>query len=364
VKRRILVTGSGGIGGVNFIRALREGEKLENDELFIVGTDFNSYHLQFPEVDIRYKTPRHNDPNFIKVLLDIVKKHKIEFLHPHPSVEARVVSHKVKIFQRRGVKTYIPPPKDIAPDKLTIHTILDKKGVTVPKTIHLEALEDIDRAFNELGSPLWIRAVTGAGGRLSLLVKTPKEARYWVLLNYLQGRAKIRDFIIQEYLPGRDIAFDSLWFKGKLITSYARQRLEYPFKHISLSGITGTPTVAKIINESKINRLGTNAVRALNEEPHGFYSVDIKEDNSGKPYVTEVDGKWHTTAPLWGYAFTKITSDNKYNLAYLYLKLGYGEEIKDYPPEYDLYPEGYYLVRQLDCGVLLVNEKGMKWRIL
>ena len=41
IMKKILVTGSGGIGGVNFVRAL----KLFSDEFFIVGTDFNKYYI-------------------------------------------------------------------------------------------------------------------------------------------------------------------------------------------------------------------------------------------------------------------------------------------------------------------------------
>ena len=41
--KNILVTGSGGIGGVNFIRALR----ATKENFFIVGTDFNQYYLEF-----------------------------------------------------------------------------------------------------------------------------------------------------------------------------------------------------------------------------------------------------------------------------------------------------------------------------
>ena len=59
--KNILVTGSGGIGGVNFIRALR----ATKENFFIVGTDFNQYYLEFPDVDVRVNTPRHSDPKFI-----------------------------------------------------------------------------------------------------------------------------------------------------------------------------------------------------------------------------------------------------------------------------------------------------------
>ena len=355
--KKLLITGVGGIGGVNFVRALRLGSKMLGEKLFIVGTDYNPYHILFPQVDVRCKTPKHSDPEFIKTLIKLADKHRLEFLHPHPSVEAKVVSKNQNIFEEIGLKTYLPRPENILPDKFEIYRKMKTHSVPVPETFSIKSLNDIEESFKVLGKPLWIRVRVGAGGKLSLKINSPEEAKLWIKLNIMQGRAKPQDFIIQEYLHGRDIAFDSLWFKGKLITSYSRVRLEYPFKHISLSGITGTPSVAKTIHEDKINKVGVAAVLALDPKPHGFYSVDIKEDDNGNPYVTEVDGKWHTTASLWGYAISKVLGDVKYNLAYLYLRLGYNEEIPDVP-QTNLFPENYYLVRQLDSGVILITDKG------
>lgn len=361
-SRRLLVTGSGGIGGVNFIRAIRLAEKQLGEKIFIVGTDYNPFHILFAELDVRYRTPKHSDPAFISTLVELCKRYEVEFLHPHPSVEAKVIAENLKTFMNIGVKTYLPSPQAIAPDKLYVHEVLSKHGVPTPRTVHVRSLDDVDRAFEKLGSPLWVRARCGAGGRLSLKVNTPEEAKMWIKLNVLQGRASIDDFILQEYLSGRDLAFDSLWYEGKLVTSYARERLEYPFKHISLSGITGTPSVARIIFDERVNKVGIAAVKALDPKPHGFYSVDMKENDSGEPVVTEVDGKWHTTAPLWGYAFAKIFNNPYLNLAYLYLKLGYSEEIPDLPRT-NLFPEDYYLIRQMDCGIILMH-KDKVWRVV
>ena len=71
--KNILVTGSGGIGGVNFIRALR----VTKEDFFIVGTDFNQYYLEFPDVNVRVNTPRHSDPKFIPEIKQIISKHSI-----------------------------------------------------------------------------------------------------------------------------------------------------------------------------------------------------------------------------------------------------------------------------------------------
>ena len=358
--RKILVTGSGGIGGVNFVRAL----KLFSDKFFIVGTDFNKYYLQFAELDERIISPRHSDPNFIPLLNQLVEKHKIEFLHPQPSSEALVVSQNL---DKISTKTLLPPPNVISTDKLETQKILSKSGILVAKTKVIDSYDVIANAFEELdGGSLWIRAKSGAGGNLSLLCNNSSEVEYWMKLWILRGKANFSDFMQQQYLPGRNIAWDSFWHKGKLVSSFTRERLEYPFKHISPSGITGTPTVSKIIVDESVNRIGENAVKSVDDKPHGNYAVDLKEDNDGNWYVTEIDsGKFHTTTPLWGFISTKFLKQNPlHNFPYLYTMLGL-EEISD--PGFlgnDIYPEGLHVLRHIDCGTWIYRDDGFKEKVL
>lgn len=358
---RTLVTGAGGSGGINFIRALRFAQAQKRINLFLVCTDYNPHFLNFSEADVKAISPRHDDPSFVSTLLKLIEKHRIRLLHPHPSSEARLISENLSLF--KNVKTYLPKATSIMPDKLEVHRLLSEKRVPTPKTVAITTLEDVDKAFSEIGSPLWIRARTGAGGRLGLKVESPEEAKLWIKLNTLQHRAKVNDFLLQEYLPGADLAFDSLWFKGQLVTSYARERVQYVLRHISLSGITGTPAVARTVRNEKLNEVSVKAIKALDPEPHGFFSVDLKEDANGNPSVTEVDGKWHTTAPLWGYAFAKVFNDPELNIAYQYLLLGLNGSAEGKLPTFNLFPPDYYLVRQLDGGVILESDEGT-WRIV
>jgi hypothetical protein len=387
---RVLVTGSGGLAGVNFVRALRASSTRQ---YHIAGTDFNRYHLLYPDVDARYSTPRHSERSFIPRVVEIVERERVEFLHPQPSSEAYVISS-----EREDVpcKVFLPSAKvmRVGQDKLLSQQALRAKGVPVAKTAEIvEGAADIRKAFAKLGSPLWVRARHGAGGRLSLLCSSATEAKLWIDLWVLRaaGRGGGRgeeeeerrgsgptnkkmknkaggkeaktsmgydEFILQEYLPGRNIAWDSLWRDGKLVTSYSRERLEYPFKHISPSGITGTPSVSRIIQDWRINEAGQKAVRAIDDRPHGAYSVDVKESSAGEPCITEVDaGKFHSTMPLWGYIAVKHLHMPGYaNIADLYVRLGLDEDVRDLPPETDLLPDGYYLLRDMDVGAYLWRE--------
>jgi glutathione synthase/RimK-type ligase-like ATP-grasp enzyme len=359
---RVMVTGSGGLAGVNFVRALR----ASSTAYYIVGTDFNMYHLLYPEVDARYLTPRHSDKSFIPRIVELAKKEKVVFLHPQPSSEAYVISSKR---ERVPCKIFLPPASvmRVGQDKLLSERRLKAAGIPVAKTAPIKNKADIPDAFSELGNPLWARARHGAGGRLSLLCGDATEARLWIELWVKRGGVGFDEFILQEYLPGRNIAWDSIWKDGRLVTSYSRERLEYPFKHVSPSGITGTPSVSRIIHDPRLNEVCRRAVKAIDGKPDGAYSVDVKESASGSPCITEVDsGKFHSTMPLWGYIAVKHLGLPEYaNLADLYVRLGMGEEVDEMPPQTDLLPDGYYLLRDMDVGAYLWREDdGSKLKVL
>jgi len=354
--KRILVTGSGGVAGVNFVNAL----KIANEKMFIVGTDYDKYHIEFPDVDVRVRSPRHDNSGFVPLMSSLVKKHQIDFVHPQPSVEAIVIA---KNRQAISGRCYLPDWRVIARDKLETQKILE---VRVAKTETIANAKDIPKAFKSVGTkPVWVRAKSGAGGRLALPCNSSSEIEHWTKLWVIQRKVKWSDYMLQEFLPKRNIAWDSLWFEGELITSFCRERIAYPFKHISVSGITGTPSVSKIIVDKRIDRVGERAVKALDPKPHGSYSVDLKEDNDGEPRVTEVDaGKFHTTTPLWGYAAIKcLGMSESANIPHLYVKLGTGGHV-DRIVKHDLYPEDVYLLRHIDCGAWLWREGGWKKRIL
>jgi len=357
---RILVTGSGGIGGVNFVRALKIFEK----QFFIVGIDFNKFYLQFPEVDVRVNSPKHSDPKFIQLVKNLVKENKIDFVHPQPSSEALVIAKQKNSIE---AKTFLPDPSIISKDKLDVQQALSKQGISIAQTQLITNPEKIDESFELLGGgPLWVRAKSGAGGNLSLLCKNAEEAQHWIKLWVTKGRAKYDDFLIQQYLPKRNLAWDSLWFQGKLIASFTRERLEYPLKHISPSGITGTPSVSKIVIDNDVNKIGEQAIKAIDSKPHGNYAVDLKEDSNGKFCVTEIDsGKFHTTTPLWGFISTKsLKQDPLKNLPYLYTLLGLEEILDPKILGSDIYPNDLHLLRHIDCGVWILHENGTKEKVL
>ncbi|MEM2105336.1 MAG: ATP-grasp domain-containing protein [Candidatus Bathyarchaeia archaeon] len=347
--KKVLVTGAGGPAGVNFVMSLR----LAPEKMRIVGTEANEYYLYLAPVDSRFLIPRASDTNYIDRLNEIIRKEKIEFVHAQPDVEVSVISEK----REKLDAVIFLPSKDAVrkcQDKLESAKIWQKSGVPVARVKELRGESDIDKAFEEFGSPIWIRARHGAGGRGSTPAYNKETALAWI--SYWKSRRMNWDFIAQEYLPGRNFGFHSLWKEGELVVSMARERVEYIYPNLAPSGVTGTPSVQRTIHSNAVNEIGTRAVLAIDPNFSGIACVDLKENSEGVPCVTEINaGRMFTTSFFFSYASKVLRNDYCANIPYLYVKLAYGEKIPEIP-KYNVLPENVYWIRHIDAPAKLVKD--------
>ena len=154
--------------------------------------------------------------------------------------------------------------------------------------------------------------------------------------------------MVSEFLPGREFAFQSLWRNGRLITSAARERLEYVFGHLMPSGQSSSPSVARTIHRDDVNELASAAILAADPRATGVFCVDLKEDESGRPLITEINaGRFFTTS--------NFLAEAGANMPYEYVRLARGEDVDGLAP-YDAVEEGLYWVRMIDMGYKLVRE--------
>ena len=86
--KKVLVTGSGGPAGINFVNSLR----YSKEKMYLIGADVNKYHLEWPDVDERYILPRFTDVNYLSKLNELIEKTGAELVHPQPDGEVRVIS--------------------------------------------------------------------------------------------------------------------------------------------------------------------------------------------------------------------------------------------------------------------------------
>jgi carbamoylphosphate synthase large subunit len=347
--KRILCTGAGGPAGINFTMSLRAAP----EKMTLIGTDSNEYFLNLAIMESKYLVPRAKDPTYIDKLNEIIRIEHIEFLHAQPDIEVEVVSEKR---EKLDAPVFLPTKAAVkaCQDKLESAKIWKKKNVPVARTIEVKKDEDIDKAFEEFGSPIWVRARHGAGGKGSTPADNRETAVSWI--KYWKSRNVDWEFIAQEHLPGRNFAFHSLWKDGEIVTSMARERLEYIYAYLAPSGITGTPAVQRTVHNDQVNKTSTEAVLSIDAKFTGIASVDLKENASGFPCVTEINpGRMFTTSYFFSYASKVLRKDYCANIPYLYTKLAFKETVPEMP-KYNVLPKDVYWIRHMDAPARLVKD--------
>ena len=234
------------------------------------------------------------------------------------------------------------------------NTALQTALVPVPTSLHVEHLGGVPAQVQTLQTrqaKVWVRAIRGAGSRAALPVETAAQAVAWIRYWCETRGLKPTDFMLAEYLPGREFAFQSLWHEGQLVTSMARERCEYLFGNQMPSGQSSTPSLARTVHREDVNRIATQAVRAVDALPHGVYCVDLKENTLGQPCVTEINlGRFFTTSDFFSHAGC--------NMPAYYVQLAFGEPLPELLP-YNVLDPDLYWVRGVDRAPKLL--RGTTW---
>lgn len=345
-NKRILVLGCGGSAGINYIRSIR----ISPEKFYIVGLDINKYYIEMSPVDKRYLVGHSKDKEseYIDKINQIIEKEAIQFVHAQPDPEVKILSDNR---DRIKAKTFLPSKEaiDISHDKWSTYQTLTKASIPVAKTLKITDEASIQKAFDDIGETVWLRATRGAGGKASLPVKTVEQAVMW--MNYWKTKGLVwEDFLASEVLTGTEVSWLSVWHNGEIVCSQGKQRLEWVNTGSSPSGVTGTTAIQKTVSNEKVNETGTKTVKALDAKPHGIYVVDTKENKDGVPCVMEINpGRFFTTSLFFPTAGV--------NMPYIYTLLGYGEE----PPKVERYNsvrENIYWMRIPDGGPTMIENEG------
>ncbi len=311
--KRILVTGAGGTPSTNFIRSLREAP----EEFYIVGVDSNKYYLQRAETDERHLVPLAKDKGYVDILLDIIKRTEIRFIHAQPDQEIFIISKNREKFKRLNVSLFFPKHKtiEVCQDKYLSYLKWQEAGLKVPRTILIKGPGDLKKSFKVLGKPLWLRASFSPGaGRGSLRVDNFSLAKAWIDFNKGWG-----EFLGCECLTSETVTWMSVWKKGRLIAAQGRKRLYWELSNRAPSGVTGLTGTGVTIGDSSVDEIARKAILAIDKEPNGIFSVDMTYDSEGIPNPTEINiARFFTTH----YFFTKLGL----NMPYIYVKLAFGEK--------------------------------------
>ncbi len=352
MDKKVLITGAGSGGTTNLIRSIQHSHY----PVEIIGSNADKFSLSRSLAKQNYYVPRAETGGpYFAAINEIISREKLDLLIPNNDTEVRVIACNRDLLD---APVFLPDKEAIAicQDKFVFANKMIEGGFKVAQTVSIDTLEDVDKAFDIFKDheKLWCRMRKGSGSAGAIPVSKAEQAKFWI--KYWQDMRGVPEgmFIISEYLPGRDFAFQSIWKNGELILAKTCQRLEYHFARMMPSNASSTPSLGKLVKNPVVDDLCTKAVRSIDPKATGMFSVDLKEDREGKPCITEINiGRFFMIT----IAFNVV---GKHNMAEVYLKLAFNEPVNI--PESERYndigDDETYLIRGLDnlAGVITKNE--------
>ena len=226
----------------------------------------------------------------ILYLLSIIEKEKIDYAFVQPESEIVVWG---EYYERNGK---FPCPVFMGCKKLSV-SLKDKSIMAellkdtefIPKTIKVtQENPRYKEVGEEIGFPCWIRATNGTGGLGSLKLEDMSSYRSWLFIN-----SSIPEFTVSEFLTGRHLANEMLYYNGEYVKGAALECAEYVMASTAPSHVTGNTAYGRFLNEDRINEFCDKCIKYLESKldvkAHGILSFDLKEDSRGELKVTEVN---------------------------------------------------------------------------
>lgn len=287
--KTILINGIGGPTPRSIAKTIRN----KYPDYKIVGIDANPKAIGFfmkDLVDVYYKAPKINQPEYWDFIHKIIKDENIDFAFVQPEKE---IIGWGEYFEKNG---NFPCPV-LIPQKDFALTLMDKslmadilKGTHfIPKTIKISQDEPkYDEVAQEIGFPCWIRATQGSGGLGSLKLEDSSSFKSWLFINN-----ELKNFTVSEFLTGRHIATQMLYIDGEYVKGATLECAEYVMANIAPSKVTGNTSFGRFLNEDNVLTFCNECIEFVADKlgckPHGVLSFDLKEDAKGNLKVTEVN---------------------------------------------------------------------------
>ena len=275
----ILVTGIGGLTPRSIVTIIKE----KHPDYKIIGCDVEKKAMGFfittkdgrKLVDEYYIAPRCDDPSYFPWIEKLVAEKGVNYAFVQPESEIVVWGD---YYEKNG---RFPCPSIMA-DLLEGTDFIPK---TIKVTQENPRFEDVEK---EIGFPCWIRATEGTGGLGSLRLDDISSYRSWLFIN-----SRIPEFTVSEFLTGRHLANQMLYYNGEYVKGAALECVEYVMANTAPSHVTGNTHFGRFLNEDQINKFCDDCIKYLEKKlgvpAHGILSFDLKEDKDGNMKVTEVN---------------------------------------------------------------------------
>lgn len=336
----VLVTAAGAQFMPGLVNCLKDnGER----NIRIVGTDMGEDNTILQMVDVYYKVPSAQSPDYVDVLLDICKKEKVDVLLPFMSAELIPLIDRKDDFERIGTKVSVSNRKsvEITTNKYLFYEFLRQKKLPVPRFARITKADELISACEKCGYPnnaVCVKATELSGSRGIRIVR-PDISRFDILFNEkpnsfyttmedllstLKEKETMPEMMAMEYLPGMEGSVDLIADHGDIIYMAYRE---------STVNLHSIPQAGELKDNQESYEIAKKVIKAL--ELTGNADLDFKNDKEGHPVLMEINPRIAATM--------RIFKEGGLNLPYLRIKQLLGERLPKIDIEYGIKFKRRYL---------------------
>ena len=292
--KTILITGIGGLTP----RSIATIIKKKHPDYKLIGCDVDKKAIGFfmktkdgrKLIDEYFIAPRCDSSGYFPWIEKLVTEKKVDYAFVEPESEIVEWGRYFEIHRKYPCPTFMGSRllSESFRNKAIMAELLEGTNF-IPKTIKVTQenprFEDVEK---KIGFPCWIRATEGTGGLGSLKLDDISSYRSWLFIN-----SNIPEFTVSEFLTGRHLANQMLYYNGEYVKGAALECVEYVMANTAPSHVTGNTRFGRFLNEDKINKFCDDCIKylekKLNVSAHGILSFDLKEDKEGNMKVTEIN---------------------------------------------------------------------------
>jgi carbamoyl-phosphate synthase large subunit len=267
---KILVTGIGGDIGMGIIRCLQEIKYHS----FLLGCDINKYPAGKNFVDDFFIAPSAlYKENYIISIMDMCKKHNINFLIPSTEQEIKVIDENRNLFKAFNINILIN-------NKYIIDTFMDKdktieffnnNGFLYPRTY------SINEYKGELKYPFIMKLKETRGGKGVFIINDKLDFEYY--------KSRYENSIIQEIIGNIDEEYTiGVFSDGSKTYNIAFRRY---------LGFGSLSRYVELIKDNHIDLLANNISNAT--KLIGCFNIQVRKDKSGNYIPFEINPRLSST---------------------------------------------------------------------
>jgi carbamoyl-phosphate synthase large subunit len=351
---KILIAGCGGAPSEGVVNSLLKCDKVDE----VIGMGSEPTDLILSNVSRKYIVPYANSPEYENALIKLLNHEKPDLVHFQNDLEIFEASKIRDKITATGTRLFMPRHDviDICVNKYKSYLKWKDAGVKVPINIKLEDDEDLRRAFRELADDsgkIWLRASSiGGGGKGALPTADFEFAKKWIDTHIGWG-----DFVAAEMLTPDTVTWLSIWHEGELVVAQTRIRKGWTHGNRTLSGVTGVTKVGQTYEDETVNKVAMDAIKAIDNKPHGIYGVDMAYDSTGFPNPTEINISRFFTTVLF---FTEAGL----NMPKIFKDIALYNEFPNLKKKINPLPSGLLWLRGMDTKPKLMTSDDINKQLL